>query len=139
MITGIGRTDLDSKETEVDYDKNKEILFNSLCEIINKTKDFKNETHIYPAHDYTERRTITYNEIFKVNPYMKYAQDYLNGNENSKILFLKQFKEKEKSLAHFDDYDINLCVDINKMCGLVDNIDPDKLDQLWSKESGACG
>lgn len=139
LITGIGRTDLDSKETEEDYDKNKEILFNSLCEIINKTKDLKNETHIYPAHDYTERRTITYNEIFKVNPYMKYAQDYLNGNENSKILFLKQFKEKEKSLAHFDDYDINLCVDINKMCGLVDNIDPDKLDQLWSKESGACG
>ena len=70
---------------------------------------------------------------------MKYAQEYLNGDENSKILFLKQFKEKEKSLAHFDDYDINLCVDINKMCGLVDNIDPDKLDQLWSKESGACG
>ena len=139
LITGIGRTDLDSKETEEDYDKNKEILFNSLCEIINKTKDFKNETHIYPAHDYTERRTITYSEIFNMNPYMKYAQEYLNGNENSKILFLKQFKEKEKSLAHFDDYDINLCVDINKMCGLVDNIDPDKLDQLWSKESGACG
>jgi glyoxylase-like metal-dependent hydrolase (beta-lactamase superfamily II)/uncharacterized membrane protein YedE/YeeE len=139
LITGIGRTDLDSKETEEDYDKNKDILFNSLCEIINKTKDFKNETHIYPAHDYTERRTITYSEIFNMNPYMKYAQEYLNGNENSKILFLKQFKEKEKSLAHFDDYDINLCVDINKMCGLVDNIDPDKLDQLWSKESGACG
>jgi len=39
LITGIGRTDLDSKETEEDYDKNKEILFNSLCEIINKTKD----------------------------------------------------------------------------------------------------
>ena len=139
LITGIGRTDLDSKETEEDYDKNKEILFDSLCKIINKTKDFKNETHIYPAHDYTERRTITYSEIFNINPYMKYAQEYLNGNENSKILFLKQFKEKEKSLAHFDDYDINLCVDINKMCGLVDNIDPDKLDQLWSKESGACG
>lgn len=139
LITGIGRTDLDSKETEEDYDKNKEILFDSLCKIINKTKDFKNETHIYPAHDYTERRTITYSEIFNINPYMKYAQEYLNGDENSKILFLKQFKEKEKSLAHFDDYDINLCVDINKMCGLVDNIDPDKLDQLWSKESGACG
>jgi len=139
LITGIGRTDLDSKETEEDYDKNKEILFDSLCKIINKTKDFKNETHIYPSHDYTERRTITYSEIFNINPYMKYAQEYLNGVENSKILFLKQFKEKEKSLAHFDDYDINLCVDINKMCGLVDNIDPDKLDQLWSKESGACG
>jgi len=139
LITGIGRTDLDSTESELDYDKNKEILFGSLCDIIKKINQLNNETHIYPAHDYTEKRKITYSEIFKVNPYIKYAQDYLNGDANSKILFLKHFKEKEKSLAHFDDYDINLCVDINKMCGLVDNIDWDKLDQLWSKESGACG
>jgi len=43
------------------------------------------------------------------------------------------------SLAQFDEYDINLCVDINKLCGLVDNISEKNLDRLWEKESGACG
>ena len=39
----------------------------------------------------------------------------------------------------FDDFDINMCVDINKMCGVIDNVKPKDLDRLWMKRSGACG
>jgi len=138
LITGVGRTDLDSKESIEDYKKNKEILFNSLLKILEKIN--QKPTIIYPAHDYTERRYTNYDEILKINPYMKLAQEYYETkDEKYKSEFIETFTKKEHSLAHFDDYDINLCVDINKICGVVDNISYETLDQLWSKSSGACG
>lgn len=138
LITGVGRTDLDNKETPEDYKTNKEILFNSLLTIIGKIGD--KPTTIYPAHDYTERRFTTYEEILKINPYMKLAYEYYESkDEKYKTEFIETFTKKEKSLAHFDEYDINLCVDINKLCGVVDDISYETLDQLWSKASGACG
>ena len=78
--------------------------------------------------------------ILNINPYMKLAYEYYKTKNNTiKDEFIDIFTEKEKSLAHFDEYDINLCVDINKMCGVVDDISYETLDQLWSKSSGACG
>ena len=140
LITGIGRTDLDSKQSIEDYQKNKEILFNSLLTIIEKIDELNKPVYIYPAHDYTERRYTTYEEILNINPYMRLAYEYYKTKNNTiKDKFIKVFTEKEKSLAHFDEYDINLCVDINKMCGVVDDISYETLDQLWSKSSGACG
>ena len=71
---------------------------------------------------------------------MKLAYEYYETkNIKYKSEFIEMFTEKEKSLAHFDEYDINLCVDINKVCGVVDDISYETLDQLWSKSSGACG
>ncbi|WP_282780630.1 MBL fold metallo-hydrolase, partial [Phaeodactylibacter xiamenensis] len=138
LITGVGRTDLDNSESIEDYKTNKEILFNSLLTIIDKIND--KSTTIYPAHDYTERKYTTYDEILKINPYMILAYKYYKSkDEKYKTEFIETFTKKEKSLAHFDEYDINLCVDINKMCGIVDDISYEKLDQLWSKSSGACG
>jgi hypothetical protein len=32
-----------------------------------------------------------------------------------------------------------MCVDSNKLCGIIDNIDDYDLDRLWSKAAGACG
>jgi len=138
LITGVGRTDLDSKQSSADYKTNKEVLLNSLLTIIEKIN--KNPTTIYPAHDYTERRYTTYDEILNINPYLVLAYEYYKTkDEKYKSEFIETFTKKEQSLAHFDEYDINLCVDINKMCGVVDNISYETLDQLWSKESGACG
>ena len=140
LITGVGRTDLDNTESESDFKNNKLTLFNSLLLIIQSLHHLPNETYIYPAHDYTEKRVITYSQIFDNNPFISYALSYFNTpKESIKNDFLKYFTKKELSLAHFDQYDINLCVDINKMCGVIDNIQPIQLEQLWSKESGACG
>lgn len=137
LITGVGRTDLDSKQSPADYKTNKEVLLNSLLTIIEK---IDKSTIIYPAHDYTERRYTTYDEILKINPYMILAHEYYKTkDEKYKSEFIETFTKKEQSLAHFDEYDINLCVDINKMCGVVDEISYETLDQLWSKASGACG
>ena len=138
LITGVGKKDLDSKKSIEDYNKNKELLLNSLLKIIEKIS--KIPTTIYPAHDYTERRHTTYDEILKINPYMILAHEYYETkDEKYKTEFIETFIKKEKTLAHFDDYDINLCVDINKMCGVVDDISYETLNQLWSKSSGACG
>lgn len=137
LITGVGRTDLDSKQSPADYKTNKEVLLNSLLTIIEK---IDKSTIIYPAHDYTERRYTTYDEILKINPYLVLAYEYYKTkDEKYKSEFIETFTKKEQSLAHFDEYDINLCVDINKMCGVVDDISHETLDQLWSKASGACG
>lgn len=140
LINGVGRTDLDKKQNKKEIKKNKEILFNSLLKLISRINKFNNNTYIYPAHDYKELKSIQLYNLEKVNPFIKYVNKYIkNKDANIKKQFINYFESKEKELAQFDDYDINLCVDINKMCGVVDNIQNSILDRLWSKSSGACG
>lgn len=140
LITGVGRSDLDSTQNSSEIRNNKTILFDSLLNIITEIEPLKNQTIIYPAHDYTEKQSILYENIFTINPYMKFAQNYFNTKDITiKEKFIYYFTEKEQSLAQFDKYDIDLCVDINKICGIVDDVQDDILDKLWSKSSGACG
>jgi glyoxylase-like metal-dependent hydrolase (beta-lactamase superfamily II)/uncharacterized membrane protein YedE/YeeE len=140
LITGIGRTDLDYKDTKEKIYENKKVLFKSLVKIVKQLDVLGLNTEIYPAHDYTERTTTNYREILKINPFIKMVKEYIDTNdEKIEEKFINFFTKKELSLAKFYDYDINLCVDINKKCGVVDNITEIELDKLWSKSSGACG
>jgi glyoxylase-like metal-dependent hydrolase (beta-lactamase superfamily II)/uncharacterized membrane protein YedE/YeeE len=140
LINGVGRTDLDKTHTKNDIIENKNILFNSLLNLITIIEPLDNETIIYPAHDYTEQTYTTYNKIFEINPFMSMVKKYYTTNDiNLKDDFINYFTNKEQNLAYFDENDIKLCVDINKMCGVVDNLSLKELDKLWSKESGACG
>ena len=58
LITGIGRTDLDSKDTKEQIIQNKHILFDSLIRIIKELDNLGLDTEIYPAHDYMERKKL---------------------------------------------------------------------------------
>ena len=107
---------------------------------MSKINTFNNNTIIYPAHDYKELKYIELYKLETVNPFIKYVNNYIkNATENTKEDFITYFELKEKELAQFDDFDINLCVDINKMCGVVDNVKQSILTRLWNKSSGACG
>lgn len=142
LITGVGRTDLDSKQSKEDIKNNKEKLFQSLIDIINRLEELDNDTLICPAHDYREFKTIYYSEIKSVNPFLDYIYRYLNEKDNKNNIkeeFIKYFEDKELTLAKFWDYDINLCVHMNKMCGVTDNIRLYDLERIWTKSSGACG
>jgi uncharacterized membrane protein YedE/YeeE/glyoxylase-like metal-dependent hydrolase (beta-lactamase superfamily II) len=144
LIKGIGRTDLDKKHSKEQIRENKNIMFNSLELLLDNIDLMKNlytdNIMIYPAHDYQELRSVSYKELLKVNPYIQLVNKYIEtGDEHIKKEFIDKFEENELKLATFDDFDINMCVDINKMCGVIDNVKPKDLDRLWMKKSGACG
>lgn len=128
MLNTVGRTDLNPFDDDNIRDMRRSELYHSIQTIVGLLND---DDCICPAHAYdTTSLFAPLYEVRRRNRFLvhKSAHD-----------FSESLKAVETTLAHFEDTDITFCITRNQMCGAIDGISVQRLDELYDKDSGACG